>query len=225
MKRRIKQTHCHRQARHRTQQRSEVFFLHHTQLFERCSFFIRCTCQNHATHHRQTIWSQEHVLSSAQTNTLGTVFACFQRIVCSVSIRTHCKFAFAKLVSPFQDRLKLFCWFGGGQLHLADHHFASCAIKRNYIAFTHDNIANLERLAVDLHRVCTHNCWCSPTTSNYCCVTYESTTRCQNSFCHHHAVHVFWARFAAHQNYGLAVLGCRFSIIGSEINLADCSTW
>ena len=165
------------------------------------------------------------MLSAAQTNALCAIFTSLRSVFGRVGIRAHSKLAFANLVGPLQNSLKLFCRLGRSQLHCAQHNFTSCAVERNHIALTNNYVASAKHLAVNLHCISTYNSRCSPTASNNCCVTYESTARSQNTFRNHHAVHVFWACLAAHQNNCLATLGGGFGVICSEINFAHRCAW
>ena len=165
------------------------------------------------------------MLGAAQSNTLCSIFTRLCGIFVGIGICTHRKLALTDFVCPLQNSMKLFCRFGCSKRHRANHYFASCAIERNNITFTHNCVTNTEHFAVNVHRICANDCWCPPSASYYSSMTHESAASSQDAFCNHHAVHIFWARLAAHQNDSLATSCSSSRIISGEIDRTNGSAW
>ena len=164
------------------------------------------------------------MLCTTKTDSLCAEFACFVCIFGSVGICTHVEFAFTYFVGPFKNGPKLFWRFCCFKQKLSEYNFSRCAIKRNNVALFDGDVTDRKSLTFDFYHVSTNNCWSAPTTSNDRGMTNKPTACCQNTLSNHHAVNIFWACLAAHQNDCFTAISCVNSIICREIHFANCCT-
>ena len=103
------------------------------------------------------------MLGAAQADAFGAEFAGVGGVFAGVGVGTHGQLALANLVGPFEDGGELFGRLGGLELHLAQHDLAGGAVERDDVAFLHDDVADGELLALDLHHVGADDGGCAPT--------------------------------------------------------------
>jgi hypothetical protein len=103
MKGRIERTDDDRESVHRLEQTSEVGTLHGKEFCERLLAVLFIARQNHLLNIGQPIFGEEHVLSTAEADTLSTECAGDLRVARNVRVGTNAEFT-AEFIGPTHER-------------------------------------------------------------------------------------------------------------------------
>ena len=109
VQRRVEETDRHRQAVHGGKDLKEVLTLDREQALESSFFFLGGGRQDHLANDRQAVFTEEHVLSTAQANTFCAHLTSIGGIWAIVGIGADLEMPLADGVGPSEDHLK-FLW-------------------------------------------------------------------------------------------------------------------
>ncbi len=203
VERRVEQAHGDRQPVHLGEDLDEVLVLDLAQLVERFGLLVLGAGQDHATHDRQTVVAQEHVLGSTEPDPLGAELARVGGIRTVVGVRADLQLAATQPVGPRQDRVELGNRFGQLERRCAEHDLAGGAVERDQVALGDDGVAHGELLARHADSGSADHGGLPPAASDHRRVGDEPTTTGQDARCRHHPVDVLGVGLLAHQDDGL----------------------
>ena len=95
------------------------------------------------------------------------------------------------------------------------------AVERDHVALSHGDVADGERVAVDLDGLGADHRGHAPPAGHDRGVADEPASRCEDALGHDHAVHVFGGGLAAHEDDLLAPARRVGGAVGGEVHLAD----
>ena len=221
---RVEQTYGYGQTFHGFEDAFEVFALNWEQLFEGFSASGLVAGQNHLAHGHNFVAAKEHVLGTAQSDTLCTKATRHTCIMRSVGIGAH--------VHPrlFVGQLHEFAKIAA-ELRLAGFdaafiYLASRAIQRNEVAFVEGDVAHgyCAVLIVNLYGTCARNTAFTHTAGHNSCVAGHTAAGSEDTLSHIHTLEVFGRGFDAHQHNFLTLCRPSFGFVSMEHDLSrGCS--
>ena len=103
----VKETDCYRTALKCLIKSLKVILLIRKNLLKSSFSLFNCVCANHFTECSNSVLFKEHMLCTAETDTLSTKLSCLLSISRSISICTNLKCS--ELVSPAHDSAECAC--------------------------------------------------------------------------------------------------------------------
>ena len=209
MERRIQQANGNRKPLHDAEQVNKVLTLIGQKFCQCGTTALLCFGQDHLAHRDNTFRIKEHVFGPAKANAFcpetTRSFGLFR------GLGVGADFKATQGVCPFHKLREITRKIGLKGRDFAQHDFAGCAIKGDYVPFLKGHTARHHGFVgvVDLDRTRTANARCTHATCNHGCVAGHAAARCQNALRGMHARDIFRACFDAHQN-DLAPLACPF---------------
>src|SRR6202048_854662 len=224
MQRRIDEPYGHWEAVHSLEDADEVAALKRQQLVERrhaCLFRIR---QDHlldgalafVAAFRLLEVGEEHVLRAAQADAFRAELARFASVLRRVRVGAHAEAA--RLIDPLHQRVVGFRKLRRHQRHFAGIHHALAAVQCEPVAFLNHLAVGTHYagLVVDIQRLGSDDAALAPAARHYCGVAGLAARRGENALRDGHAANVFGTRFAAHENYFIALRGPILSLVRGE---------
>ena len=207
VQRRVEPADDNGQAVHRLQDSQEVRLLCRPQFLERRGLLVRGRGEDHPSHDGQTVVSEEHVLGTAQADTLGAEPAGVRRVVAGVRVGTNAEATEADLVGPAEQLCQLRGRLGRDERHGADDDSAFRAVDRDHVALAHDRVADAEELVggADAQGFGPDYGRLAPASRDHRRVAHQAAPGRQDAFGGKHAVHVLGGGLVAHEDHVFAV--------------------
>ena len=219
VQRRIEQANRYGQPVHRFEQTFEVAALDRQQLGQRLAASGFVVGQDHFAYGLDAVAFEEHVLGTAQADTLSSEFERGLRVARRVGVRAHlqaCVF-----VGQFHQFGEIAAHFGVDRAHFAFVDDARRSVQRNPVAFFVFFVAygNRAGLVVDLQVAGARNAALAHAARNDGRVRSHTAARGQNAVCGVHALQVFRRGFDADEDRLFTLFGPFFGVVGEEYDL------
>ena len=213
----IQQTDDHGITLHRLEQALEVATLHRQQLRQRHTTTSLIIGQNHLTHSLDTVALEEHMLRTAQSDTLGTESKCLLGIARGVGIGAHLHRGV--LTGEFHQLTEIAAKVGILRSHLTQVNLTCRSVERDPIALLDLISVHLDgaSLIIDVKLPCTRHAALTHTTRNHGRVRGHTAASRQDSGSIQHTLQILGRGLDTNQDRLLTRLGQHLlCILGEE---------
>ena len=202
----------------------KVGLLHGKDNIESCLSFLNCLGADHLTESVDPSVAEEHVLRTAQTDTLGTEFPCLLSICGSIRICSYLKSSC--VVSPLHYTSELTCdlCIDRGDNAVVDA--ARGTVDGDLVSLAELLACELEYLVLLIHLDvgATGNAACTHTSCNNCSVGCHTASYCEDTLGGLHSLDVLGGCLESYENHLLAPCCPCLCIVSREDDLTgSCS--
>ena len=224
VQRRIEQSHRNRIALHNLEQTFEVAALHREQLGQSHATAGLIVGQNHLANGLDTVALEEHVLGTAQADTLGAECEGLFCILRRIGIGTNLQYRI------FRSQIHQFCevaaQVGSLRCNLSEVNLSGRTVKRDPVALLDNRIADMDRtgLVVDLQLAGTRDAALAHTACNDSRMRGHTAALGQDTCRVEHTLQILGRGFDTHQNRLLSLFGEFLGILGEEYDRSGSGT-